>query len=35
MEQLKTMKEMLVGCVQGQLTHLDTVDAKELGEAIT
>ena len=34
MEQLKTMKEMLVGCVQGQLTHLDTVDTKELGEAI-
>lgn len=34
MEQLKSMKEMLVGCVQGQLTHLDTVDAKELGEAV-
>ncbi len=34
MEQLKTMKEMLVGCVQGQMTHLDTVDTKELGEAI-
>ena len=34
MEQLKHMKEMLVGCVQGQLTHLDTVDTKELGEAI-
>lgn len=34
MEQLKTMKEMLVGCVQGQLTHLDTVDAAELGAAI-
>ena len=34
MEQLKQMKEMLTGCVQGQLTHLDTVDTKELGEAI-
>ena len=34
MEQLKQMKEMLVGCVQGQLTHLDTVDTKELGEAL-
>ena len=34
MEQLKSMKEMLVGCVQGQLTHLDTVDTKELGEAV-
>ena len=34
MEKLKTMKEMLVGCVQGQLTHLDTVDTKELGEVI-
>ena len=34
MEQLKSMKEMLVGCVQGQLTHLDTVDAQELGAAV-
>ena len=34
MEQLKTMKEMLVSCVQGQMSHLDSVDAKELGEAI-
>lgn len=34
MEQLKQMKETLVGCVQGQLTHLDSVDAKELGEAV-
>ena len=34
MEQLKTMKEMLVGCVQGQLTHLDTVNTQELGAAI-
>lgn len=34
MEQLKQMKEMLIGVVQGQLTHLDSVDAKELGEAV-
>lgn len=34
MEQLKSMKEILVGCVQGQLTHLDTVDAQELGAAV-
>ena len=34
MEQLKHMKEMLTGCVQSQLSHLDTVDAKELGEAV-
>lgn len=34
MEQLKHMKEMLTSCVEGQLTHLDTVDTKELGEAI-
>lgn len=34
MEQLKSMKEMLVSCVQGQMTHLDSVDTKELGEAI-
>ena len=34
MEQLKQMKSMLMGCVQGQMTHLDNVDAKELGEAI-
>jgi hypothetical protein len=34
MEQLKQMKDMLMGCVQGQMTHLETVDTKELGEAI-
>ena len=28
------MKETLVGCVQNQLSHLDTVDAKELGEVV-
>ena len=34
MEQLKQMKEMLTGCVQSQLTHLDNVDAQELGAAV-
>ena len=34
MERLKSMKETLVNCVQGQLSHLDTVDTKELGEAV-
>lgn len=34
MEQLKQMKEMLTGCVQGQLSHLDKVDAQELGAAV-
>ena len=34
MDQLKQMKEMLTGVVQGQMTHLETVDTKELGEAI-
>lgn len=34
MEELKTMKQMLIGCVQGQLGDLHNVDAKELGEAI-
>jgi hypothetical protein len=34
MEQLKQMKEMLTGVVQGQMTHLEAVDTKELGEAI-
>lgn len=34
MHQLESMKEMLVGCVQGQMTHIDSVDTKELGEAI-
>lgn len=33
-EQLKTMKEQLMGCVQGQLGNLDKVDAKQLGEAV-
>ena len=33
-EQLKTMKEQLISCVQGQLGDLSKVDAKELGEAV-
>lgn len=34
MKELKTMKEHLTSQVQAQMSHLDTVDAKELGEAI-
>ena len=34
MDQLIQMKEMLTSAVQGQMTHLESVDAKELGEAI-
>lgn len=34
MDQLMQMKEMLIGTVQGQMTHLESVDTKELGEAI-
>lgn len=34
MEEMKRMKEMLMGCIQGQMTHLDSVDTKELGEVI-
>ena len=34
MHQLESMKEMLMSCVQGQMSHLDSVDAKELGEAV-
>ena len=33
-EQMKTMKNTLMNCVQGQLGDLSSVDAKELGEAI-
>lgn len=33
-EALKTMKEQLVSCVQGQLGDLSKVDARELGEAV-
>ena len=34
MEQLKAMKEQLTSIVQGQLAHTDSVDTKELGEAV-
>lgn len=33
-ENLKTMKEQLMSCVQGQLGDISRVDAHELGEAI-
>ena len=33
-EALKTMKEQLMSCVQGQLGDLKQVDAKQLGQAI-
>lgn len=34
MERLKHMKETLMCCVESQMSHLNTVDTKELGEAI-
>lgn len=34
MERLKSIKENLVNVVCGQLSHLDSTDTKELGEAI-
>lgn len=33
-ERMKCMEEALMNCVQGQLSDLSAVDAKELGEAI-
>ena len=33
-EELKTMKTQLMGCIQGQMGHLNQVDAKQLGEAV-
>lgn len=33
-EALKTMKEQLISCVQGQLGNISKVNAHELGEAI-
>ena len=33
-EVLKTMKEQLTSCVQGQLADISKVDAHELGEAV-
>ncbi len=34
MERLKSMKETLVGCVQGQLANLSEANTEELGQAI-
>lgn len=34
LEQLKAIKYELIGAIQGQMSHLDSVDAKELGEVI-
>lgn len=34
MEQLKMMKEQIMGAIQGQMGNLQNVDTKELGEAI-
>ena len=34
MEKLKAMKEMLMACAEDQMTHLEEVDAKELGEVV-
>lgn len=33
-EALKTMKDQLISCVQGQLGDISKVDAHELGEAV-
>ena len=34
MERLKAMKNMLMSCAEGQMTHLEEVDAEELGEVV-
>ena len=34
MENLHSMRECLIACAHSQMTHLDKVDAKELGEVI-
>ena len=34
MEMLKSMKDTLMCCAQGQMGHLESVDAKELGEVV-
>ena len=34
MERLKSIKDILMGCIESQMTNLDEVDTKELGEAI-
>ena len=33
-EMIKSMKQTLMCCAQGQMGHLESVDAKELGEVI-
>ena len=34
MERLKHIKETLLGCVESQMAHLDTVDTEELGDVV-
>lgn len=34
MERLKAMENMLMSCVEGQMTHLEEVNTEELGEVI-
>ena len=34
MKQLENMKETLIGCVQGEMSHLDRADYQEMGAAI-
>ena len=34
MERLKHIKETLLGCIEGQMSHLDTVDTEELGDVV-
>lgn len=34
MERLKHIKEALMCCIENQMSHLDTVDTKELGEVV-
>ena len=34
MKRLKHMQDMLIDCAECQLTHIEDVDAKELGEVI-
>ena len=34
MERLKHIKETLLGCIEGQMGHLDTVNTEELGDVV-
>ena len=34
MERLKHIKETQLGCIEGQMGHLDTVDTEELGDVV-